>query len=83
MNFLQDAAAMIYNQQSGHMQRNIWLRQLFALVVKNFSRSCAILRVLSCGRGFAVHIPHFGYGITLDAGVLRLGVLNQSGGAIR
>ena len=63
------------------MLRNIWLRQLFALVGKEFQQ---IVRdpssYLVAGVLPFIFLLLFGYGITLDAGVLRLGVLNQSGG---
>ncbi|QCC85012.1 ABC transporter permease [Desulfovibrio desulfuricans] len=63
------------------MQRNIWLRQLFALVGKEFQQ---IVRdpssYLVAGILPFIFLLLFGYGITLDAGVLRLGVLDQSGG---
>ena len=63
------------------MLRNIWLRQLFALVGKEFQQ---IVRdpssYLVAGVLPFIFLLLFGYGITLDAGVLRRGVLNQSGG---
>ena len=63
------------------MQSNIWLRQLFALVGKEFQQ---IVRdpssYLVAGVLPFIFLLLFGYGSTLDAGVLRLGVLNQSGG---
>jgi len=63
------------------MLRNIWLRQLSALVGKEFQQ---IVRdpssYLVAGVLPFIFLLLFGYGITLDAGVLRLGVLNQSGG---
>lgn len=63
------------------MQRDIWLRQLFALVGKEFQQ---IVRdpssYLVAGVLPFIFLLLFGYGITLDAGVLRLAVLDQSGG---
>ena len=64
-----------------HMQVNIWLRQLFALVGKEFQQ---IVRdpssYLVAGVLPFIFLLLFGYGITLDAGMLRLAVLDQSGG---
>ena len=63
------------------MQRSIWIRQLFALVGKEFQQ---IVRdpssYLVAGVLPFIFLLLFGYGITLDAGVLRLAVLDQSGG---
>ena len=63
------------------MQRSIWVRQLFALVGKEFQQ---IVRdpssYLVAGVLPFIFLLLFGYGITLDAGVLRLAVLDQSGG---
>ena len=63
------------------MQGNLWFRQLFALVGKEFQQ---IVRdpssYLVAGVLPFIFLLLFGYGITLDAGVLRLAVLDQSGG---
>ena len=63
------------------MQRSIWIRQLFALVGKEFQQ---IVRdpssYLVAGVLPFIFLLLFGYGITLDAGVLRLAVLDQGGG---
>lgn len=59
----------------------LWFERLFALVAKEFQE---ILRDPSTWI-VAVALPLtflllFGYGITLDAGILRIAILNQSGG---
>ena len=63
------------------MKQNLWLRQLLALVRKEFQQ---IVRdpssYLVAGVLPFVFLLLFGYGITLDAGILRLAVLNESGG---
>lgn len=63
------------------MKRNLWLQQLLALVVKEFKEikrdpsSYLVAGVLPM-----IFLFLFGYGITLDAGVLKVAVLDQSGG---
>ncbi len=63
------------------MKKNLWLQQLLALVRKEFQQ---IVRdpssYLVAGVLPLIFLLLFGYGITLDAGVLRLAVLNESGG---
>lgn len=63
------------------MRRNLWLARLGALIRKEFQE---IVRDPSSYMvGFIlplIFLLLFGYGITLDAGILRLAVLNQSGG---
>lgn len=63
------------------MINRLWIRQLFALVGKEFQQ---IVRdpssYLVAGVLPFIFLLLFGYGITLDAGVLRLAVLDQSGG---
>lgn len=59
----------------------LWLRQLMALIGKEFQQ---IMRdpssYLVAGVLPLIFLLLFGYGITLDAGILRLAVLDQSGG---
>ncbi len=68
-------------QSREHTRRRFWLRQYRALVGKEFLQivrdpsSWLVAGVLPL-----IFLLLFGYGITLDAGVLHLGVLNQSGG---
>ncbi len=63
-------------------RRRLWLRQLLALIVKEFQEivrdpsSYLVAGVLPLS-----FLLLFGYGITLDAGILRLAVLDQSGGS--
>lgn len=64
------------------MPRGLWLNQLGALVLKEFRE---IRRDPSSGL-VAVVLPIiflllFGYGITLDAGVLKIAVVDESGGS--
>lgn len=63
------------------MARNLWLEQLGALISKEFQE---IVRdpssYLVAGILPMIFLLLFGYGITLDAGILQLGVLNDSGG---
>lgn len=63
------------------MKQNLWLQQLFALMRKEFQQ---IVRdpssYLVAGVLPVIFLLLFGFGITLDAGVLRLAVLNESGG---
>jgi ABC-2 type transport system permease protein len=63
------------------MLKNLWLRQLLALISKEFWQ---IVRdpssYLVAGVLPLIFLLLFGYGITLDAGILHMGVLNQSGG---
>ena len=62
--------------------RHLWLRQLFALIVKEFEEivrdpsSYLVAGVLPLS-----FLLLFGYGITLDAGILKLAVLDESGGS--
>ncbi|MBD5539386.1 MAG: ABC transporter permease [Desulfovibrio sp.] len=62
--------------------RHLWLRQLFALIVKEFQEivrdpsSYLVAGVLPLS-----FLLLFGYGITLDAGILKLAVLDESGGS--
>ena len=62
--------------------RRHWTRQLFALIVKEFEEivrdpsSYLVAGVLPLS-----FLLLFGYGITLDAGILKLAVLDQSGGS--
>ncbi len=64
------------------MKRNLWLRQLMALMSKEFQQiardpsSYLVAGVLPL-----IFLLLFGFGITLDAGILRLAVLDQSGGS--
>lgn len=64
------------------MKQNLWLRQLMALMSKEFQQiardpsSYLVAGVLPL-----IFLLLFGYGITLDAGILRLAVLNESGGS--
>lgn len=64
------------------LSRRLWVRQLLALVGKEFQQ---IVRdpssYLVAGVLPLLFLLLFGYGITLDAGVLQLAVFNQSGGA--
>lgn len=61
--------------------RRLWLRQLLALIVKEFEEivrdpsSYLVAGVLPLS-----FLLLFGYGITLDAGILKLAVLDESGG---
>lgn len=63
-------------------RRRLWLRQLLALIVKEFQEiardpsSYLVAGVLPLS-----FLLLFGYGITLDAGILRLAVLDRSGGS--
>lgn len=63
------------------LSRRLWVRQLLALVGKEFQQigrdpsSYLVAGVLPL-----LFLLLFGYGITLDAGVLQLAVFNQSGG---
>ena len=63
------------------LSRRLWVRQLLALVGKEFQQ---IVRdpssYLVAGVLPLLFLLLFGYGITLDAGVLQLAVFNQSGG---
>ena len=63
------------------MKTKLWLHQLLALIRKEFQQ---IVRdpssYLVAGVLPLIFLLLFGYGITLDAGVLRLAVLNESGG---
>lgn len=63
------------------MKQNLWLRQLLALMGKEFQQ---IVRdpssYLVAGVMPLIFLLLFGFGITLDAGILRLAVLDQSGG---
>ena len=62
--------------------RRLWLRQLWALIVKEFEEivrdpsSYLVAGVLPLS-----FLLLFGYGITLDAGILKLAVLDESGGS--
>lgn len=64
------------------MKQNLWPRQLAALINKEFQQiardpsSYLVAGVLPL-----IFLLLFGYGITLDAGILRLAVLNQSNGS--
>lgn len=64
------------------MKRNLWLSQLAALIGKEFQQ---IARdpssYLVAGALPLIFLLLFGYGITLDAGILRLAVLDRSGGS--
>lgn len=63
------------------MKQKLWLRQLGALVLKEFKEirrdpsSWLVAFILPL-----IFLLLFGYGITLDAGVLPVAILNQSGG---
>lgn len=63
------------------MKHKLWLRQLAALVLKEFKEirrdpsSWLVAFILPL-----IFLLLFGYGITLDAGVLPIAILNQSGG---
>ena len=63
------------------LARSLWLKRLVALIGKEFQE---IVRdpssYLVAGVLPLIFLLLFGYGITLDAGILRLGVLNDSGG---
>ena len=64
------------------MKQNIWISQLFALVIKEFRE----IRHDPSSWLVAFILPFmflllFGYGITLDAGILPVGIINHSGGS--
>lgn len=64
------------------MKNDLWRTRLFALIVKEFGEirrdpsSYLVAFILPL-----IFLLLFGYGITLDAGILRIATLNQSGGA--
>lgn len=77
-----DAAAGGASRGAARRGWRLWLRQLLALIVKEFEEivrdpsSYLVAGVLPLS-----FLLLFGYGITLDAGVLKLAVLDESGGS--